>query len=245
MSHSQKTSYENIAENYLTGAETKPFINHYERPCMLKNIPPLKEKKVLDLGCASGFYSKYCLDNGAGVIAVDASPKMIKHTGRICENSPRLQTFLHDLSEPLDFITPGSVDIIIASLVLHYIENWTIPLKEFSRILKPGGTCLISTHHPMMDYTLFNQEDYFNKRLINDEWAGFPEPLKVRYFVRPLNEYIQPMLDSGMALKKLLEPQPDESLRGLDQKIFTRLCKKPAFLFFILERSIDEKQNCL
>jgi ubiquinone/menaquinone biosynthesis C-methylase UbiE len=119
---------------------------------------------------------------------------------------------------------------------LHYIENWKDILEEFYRILKPGGMVIISTHHPINDFTHFNQEDYFSKRLVEDEWKGFETPIKVKYFVRPLSEYIQPMLDCTLKLRTIAEPQPVATLKDKDEWAFERLRKRPTYLFYILEK---------
>jgi SAM-dependent methyltransferase len=233
MSTSDETNYDPIAEVYLM-SDGKPFTVYYERPFITANLPNLRGKRVLDLGCATGYYSKYCLDQGAEVISVDVSQKMVNHTETLCDNS--IKSYVHDIAKPFSFVDADSIDVVICSLVLHYIENWTETLNEFHRMLKNGGTCLISTHHPINDYTHFNQDDYFSKRLIEDEWKGFITPIKVKYFVRSLSEYIQPMLDCKLKLKKIVEPQPAGSLKEKDGRIFDRLQKKPCFLFSILEK---------
>jgi SAM-dependent methyltransferase len=233
-----KTSYESIAENYLRTGGEKSFVKYYERPNMLKLLPAeLTEKNVLDLGCASGFYSKYCLDNGAVVTAVDASAKMIHHTAEVCGNNPFLQTYVHDISRPFTFLQDSSFDLIICSLVLHYIEDWNPVLAEFGRILRPGGKCLISAHHPINDYTLFNEDSYLEKKLIDDVWKGFDPPLEVSYYVRPLKEYIQPILDSTLKLVRLVEPEPAEELKERNYSMYLRLNNEPTFVFYVLENA--------
>jgi SAM-dependent methyltransferase len=233
---SDETNYDRVAEKYIAAADSKPFTANYERPFILANLPDLSGKTVLDLGCATGFYSKYCLDHGADVISVDASRKMVAHTAKICENKNR--TYVHDIAKIFSFVESNTIDLIICSLVLHYIDNWNNTLEEFHRMLTAGGKCLISTHHPICDYTYFNQDDYFLKRLVEDEWDGFNTSIKVKYFVRPLNEYIQPMIDCKLQLNSISEPKPDTELATIDQKVFERLQRKPTFLFFVLEKDV-------
>lgn len=234
MNTSHETNYDPIAEVYLKSTDEKPFTVYYERPFIIENLPDLKGKNVLDLGCATGYYSRYCLDQGANVISVDASRKMVSHTAKICDN--RIKAYVHDIAKAFTFIEDNEIDVIICSLVLHYVEDWTNPLEEFYRILKVGGKCIISTHHPINDFTHFNQDDYFSKRLIEDEWKGFEKPIKVKYFVRPLSEYIQPMIDCKLKLKSIIEPKPVNILKEKDERMFERLQKRPAFLFYILNK---------
>ncbi len=71
-------------------------------------------------------------------------------------------TFLvADVAEPLSFATDATFDLVVASLVLHYVENWEAPLREFRRVLKPDGAVVFSTHHPSMDRQLHCPDDYF------------------------------------------------------------------------------------
>lgn len=234
MSVSKDTNYDSFAEIYLASTDKKPYTTYYERPYIIKKLPPVDGKVVLDLGCATGFYSKQCLDNGAEVISIDTSKKMINHTLKLCEN--KIKAYVHDIAEPFTFLNSSSIDIAICSLVFHYIENWDETLEELYRVLRPGGKCIISTHHPVNDYTIFNQTNYFMKRLIEDEWKGFEKPIQVKYFVRPLNEYIQPLLKCNLKLKEMAEPKPVDILKEINEKMHFQLSNKPTFLFFILEK---------
>jgi hypothetical protein len=120
--------------------------------------------------------------------------------------------------------------------VLHYIDNWADALNEFHRVLRKRGKCLISTHHPVNDYTSFNQEDYFLMRLVEDQWNFPAGPLEVKYYVRPLSEYIQPMVGCKLRLAKVAEPMPAAELEEVDRAFFSRLKQHPLFLFFVLEK---------
>jgi len=44
---------------------------------------------------------------------------------------------------------------------MHYLEDWIPTLREFRRVLVPGGSLVISSHHPFMDHVLAGGTDYF------------------------------------------------------------------------------------
>lgn len=236
-----ETSYESIAETYLSKANDNWVLNYYERPFVTAHLPNVHGRIVLDLGCATGYYSKYCLDRGAQVICVDASRKMVDHTVNLCDGNVR--GHVHDIAKPFEFISDSSIDVIICSLVLHYVENWEDTLNEFHKVLKDGGKCIVSTHHPINDFTRFNQDDYFSKRLIEDEWKGFAIPVRVKHYVRPLNEYIQPMVACKLKLAKIAEPMPSAELEELDGVFFNGLRRRPLFLFFVLEKELSRSSQ--
>ena len=100
-----------------------------------------------------------------------------------------------DLSEPLDFIEDGSIDVVLSSLTLHYMKNWDIVMSEFNRILKKSGHLVFSVHHPFMDFTVFNKKNYFLTKLINDEWNTNNGKVKVQFYRRPLSKIIASVID--------------------------------------------------
>jgi SAM-dependent methyltransferase len=38
-------------------------------------------------------------------------------------------------------------DDVIACLVLHYLQDWTAPLAELRRVLRPGGRLIVAVDH--------------------------------------------------------------------------------------------------
>ncbi|HEU4326442.1 MAG TPA: hypothetical protein VFS21_25095 [Roseiflexaceae bacterium] len=49
-------------------------------------------------------------------------------------------------------------------------------------------------------------------------------------FRRPLSAAINPLLEAGFALDRLLEPQPTEAFRQADPARYARLLLRPTFL---------------
>lgn len=228
-------SYETMANYYFKYIDTKPFNAYYERPATLSLLPNVKEKNVLDAGCAAGWYSKWLLDHGASVTAIDFSPNMINMTKKRLEN--KADIIQADLNERLDFIGNSMIDIVISSLTLHYIKNWELPLREFQRILRPSGYLIFSVHHPFMDFAVFHRENYFTTELLTDEWETSEGKVEVQFYRRPLYKIISAVLQAGFTIDKLLEPMPTEKFRQSQPDIYKRLIKKPHFLFIRARKS--------
>jgi len=61
---------------------------------------------------------------------------MVEQAAARCGGRGRF--FTADLSEPLP-IEEGSCDGVTCSLALHYLRDWTVPLRSFASALRPGG----------------------------------------------------------------------------------------------------------
>lgn len=222
-------SYENLSDHYFNFVDNKPFNAFYERPGTLSLLPEIKDKKVLDAGCAAGYYTDNLLKRGGYVTALDFSPSMLKMTKLRVGDKAKL--VLADLNKPLIMFNDKSFDVILSSLALHYIEDWTAPLSEFNRILKNGGELIFSVHHPFMDFTVFNKENYFKRSLIEDLWETDKGTVKVEFYRRSLNEITESLYKAGFLIERLIEPMPTEEFKKRDEKTYIKLTKKPQFLF--------------
>ena len=221
-------SYSKMAKYYKNYMDTKPHNAYYERPATLSLLPELKNKKVLDIGCAGGWYTKYLLDNGADVLAIDVNYEMVKITKKRTRN--KCSVIQADLNNGLDFIKNSSIDIVLASLVLHYIKNIKNAFLEINRVLKINGEIIFSVHHPLWEFIIFNQKNYMSTELLEDEWTMDKEKIKVNFYRRPLMELLQPLIDNGFFIKNLLEPVPTKEFKEKFPEIYERVSNRPTFL---------------
>lgn len=217
--------YDAMADAYNARVDTHPHNALYERPAVLSVLPPLTGLSILDAGCGSGWYAQHFLENGAArVLCVDASQKM--SDAARARLGTRAQVLTADLAEPLTFAANGEFDLIVAPLVLHYLAEWKPTLLEFRRVLKPGGILAFSTHHPLMDFKLFDLPDYFATIRIEDEW----ETGKVSYYHRSLTTILNTVVDAGFAIEKVLEPQPLPAMQITHPELYEKLMHNPWFL---------------
>jgi SAM-dependent methyltransferase len=222
-------AYETLAEAYAEAIDTKPHNAYYERPATLSLLPDVKNMRVLDAGCGPGIYSEWLIAHGARVLAIDASPKMVELAKR--RNYCALDVRLADLSKPLPFLNDSSFDLVLSPLVLEYIEDWSVPLKEFYRALRPGGYLVCSVSHPSSDYFYFKSENYFETELVGSEWRGFGSVrVNMPCFRRSLEATLNPLLDAGFRLERVLEPKPTEQFKEADPRHYAELWQQPAFL---------------
>jgi SAM-dependent methyltransferase len=222
-------AYDEMAKYYENYVDTKPWNALYERPATLSLLPEVKNKKILDIGCAGGWYTKYLLDKGADITGIDANEKMVEITRK--RTRDKCPVFQADINNKLNFIEDGTFEIVLASLVLHYIKNIENVFYEINRILKINGELIFSIHHPLMEFVYFKRENYMETELLEDEWTMGEEEIKVQFYRRPLNKMLQPLIDAGFYIEKILEPEPSKEFREKLPEAYERLLKRPNFLF--------------
>jgi SAM-dependent methyltransferase len=203
-------------------------------------LPEIKHKKIVDVGCAGGWYTEYLLDNGTEVTAIEVNKNMIEITKKRTQNKGTV--LLADLNNKLDFIEATSIDIVLASLVLHYIKNISHVFSEFNRLLKREGALIFSIHHPLMEVRYFKRENYMNMELLEDEWIMGEEKIKIQWYRRPLSKILQPLIDNGFYIEKILEPEPTKEFKEKLPEAYEKLLKRPQ-IFFIKAKKIKNREK--
>lgn len=116
---------------------------------VLKNI---SGKKLLEIGCGTGHWSKYFSAHGFSVIGVDISFEMLKRTLR--KRIPKAEFVQCDACHLS--LRDNMFDIAVLITTIEFIEMPHIAIKEAVRCLKkPGGCLMVCT---------LNAESKLNKR---------------------------------------------------------------------------------
>ena len=226
--------YDSFAEAYSADNEVNLSNAHYERPAILALAGDVAGRKILDAGCGSGSLSAALRDRGAVVTGIDSSAGMLELARRRLGAGAALQ--VADLGRPLPF-PDGAFDDVVASLVLHYLEDWGPTLAEMRRVLRPGGRLIVSTHHPFMDHALGSGDDYFATYNITEEWTKRGQTAVMSFWHRPLHAMADAFTAAGFRLAAISEPQPVPAARELFPADFHAFATRPHFLFFVL--SVD------
>jgi ubiquinone/menaquinone biosynthesis C-methylase UbiE len=228
-----KTDYDEFAEAYSADNEVNLLNGHYERPAMLSLAGDVDGRRILDAGCGSGPLSAALRDRGAIVTGFDLSTAMIDLARRRLGDDADL--IVADLAEPLPY-ADATFDDVVASLVLHYLKDWTEPLAELRRVLEPGGRLMLSVNHPIL-YTALNPDGYYfdvTEFSYEAEHAG--RTVVYTNWHRPLHAMTDAFTAAGFRISVVSEPPiatdtPSELLPP-DLKGRRRFI---SFIFFLLE----------
>jgi ubiquinone/menaquinone biosynthesis C-methylase UbiE len=200
----QADDYDSFAESYAKENETSLLNAYYERPAMIALAGDVDGHRVLDAGCGSGPLSAALVAKGAKVTGFDGSPAMVELARRRLGEDADLH--VADLSRPLPF-ADAAFDDVVVSLVLHYLQDWTAPLAELRRVLKPGGRLMLSVNHPIMYKLADPDADYFASTQYSEEYTlGDGHRMVLTYWHRPLHAMTDAFTEAGFRISVISEP---------------------------------------
>ena len=101
---------------------------------------PLKNKKILDIGCSGGEFGVYLRKRGAHVTGVDISSKFINEAKKNLDKAHKV-----DLNDGKLPFKNNQFDLVIASEVLEHLFRPNRIIKESKRVIKKGGKIVFST----------------------------------------------------------------------------------------------------
>jgi ubiquinone/menaquinone biosynthesis C-methylase UbiE len=116
-----------------------------EERCLAPMLGIFANRDVVELGCGTGRWLRRFETAGVrSLVGVDISTAMLAKAEKKCLPST---TLLRSdcLTTPLP---DRSADCILASFLLSYVPNRREFVAEAARILRPGGTILVSDLHP-------------------------------------------------------------------------------------------------
>jgi ubiquinone/menaquinone biosynthesis C-methylase UbiE len=229
----QANDYDGFAEAYSAETENNIQNAYYARPAIVALAGDVAGRRILDAGCGSGPLAAALRDRGAVVTGIDASAGMLALARQRLGDDAELH--VADLSDRLPF-ADGAFDDVVASLVLHYLEDWGPTLAEMRRVIKPGGRLIASVQHPFVDYVIQNpRPDYFATTSYAQEWTFDGRSFPMVFWRRPLHAMTDAFTAAGFRLAVISEPQPDPAARELFPDDFQALSTKLSFLFFVVE----------
>ena len=134
----------------------------------------LKGKKVLDFGCGDGVLSYYLSKAGAEVYGIDLNECAI-HLAKEMFHKKKLEAQFKVAPCSETGFDDESFDIVVSTEVIEHVTSPDDFLVEINRVLKKGGTALVTTPIRL-------SEKPFDRFHIQEWFQGEFEELNKKYF---------------------------------------------------------------
>jgi len=146
-----------------------------------KNLP-LKNLKILDIGCGGGLLSEPMSRLGAKVTGIDASEKNIKIANAHLKKSKLKINYICASPESLK-TTKKQFDVILNMEIVEHVEDVELFIKKSSELLKKKGLMFVATLNKTLKSYIFAivGAEYILRWLPigTHEWEKFVEPSKL------------------------------------------------------------------
>jgi len=148
-------NFDNIADRYDRWYDTPhgALYDHIEKKTIHKLLKDFNEgKKLLEVGCGTGHWSRFFSTRGFEVIGIDISERMIT----IAKNKNIVRSSFHVMDGHHISFADESFDIAAAITTLEFAADTEAMVAEMARcVRKPGGRLLFGVLNALSEY---NQE---------------------------------------------------------------------------------------
>ncbi len=175
--------------------------------------------KVCDVACGQGVVSRRLATQGANVVGVDISTKMLAIATRYEAEEPLGIDYRQEDAADLHTLADSTFDGVVCNQALADIPDLQACLSGASRILRPGGWFVFSITHPCFqgpDSHWITETDgsvrrvihsYFEERLwYSDYKEGVRGQVGAHH--RKLSTYINSLAHARLVLEQVVEPRP-------------------------------------
>lgn len=200
-------SYDQVAEEYARRIYDELQHKPLDRQLLDRLVKRVgKLGPICDLGCGPGHVAAYLHSQGAEVLGVDLSPRMVAVARRL---NPTIKFQQGDMLE-LPFADEAWGGIAVFYSIIHIAREAVVnALLECKRLLKPGGVLLVAFHIGGQTVHL-------------DEWWGQPVDVDFNFF-QP-EEMVAYLQQAGFAATEttIREPYPDVEHQSQRAYIFAQ-----------------------
>ena len=178
-----------------------------EFPEIKRQMPALHNKHVLDIGSGFGHLLKYIQRfEPKTMTGLDASEKMTAHCRK--DNDLKDVTFIQ--GDILSAVFNRKYDVVVSSLVFHYIEDFDALAKKLYSLLNDNGHLLFTIEHPIQTATeedlvmkdkhgIYARVDhYFKESLRDSEWRN---GIVIKKYHHKIDTILNSLIQNGLTIE--------------------------------------------
>src|SRR5262245_43656181 len=117
-------SWNAIADEWISHADTNDYRNHYLMPRMFALLGDVRGTAILDLGCGEGGYARELACRGARVTGADGSQRLVEVARQRARRENLDIPFVCANANALSEISAGAFDIVVAAMSLMDVEDY-------------------------------------------------------------------------------------------------------------------------
>ena len=180
---------------------------------MLDELGDVSNKRVIDIGCGEGRFTRLLAELGADATGIDLTQPLLDRAHALAGPN---ETYRLADAETLDGIESQSCDLAVSYIVLVDLDDYRASIEAAYRVLRPGGAFIVCSIHPMRMATpqgwinqggrklFYPLDNYAQEGPREFTWWGKP----FLNMHRTLSSHITAFLDAGFVLDALHEPTP-------------------------------------
>ncbi len=207
-----------MAAHFYDHRKWMEFWEQNEKPYVYEFLDNPTGKKVLDLGCGTGFYSMDLIQRGNRVYGVDVADRMLaefrRKLGALAKTERRRAVLICADGDDLP-IRDSFFDACLIVRTLSHVGTLDKLCREVYRTLAKGGSAVVADLHckHLYDFTI-----------LSDPASG--KEIPVLTYKRCADDYVQSFEDAGFYTEKYIEVSYDKC-RWRPDEIFDELKDTP------------------
>jgi SAM-dependent methyltransferase len=223
--HGVGEAWERRAVEWTAWARTSGhdvFFTMFNWPAF-ERLLPAPGRLTLDLGCGEGRVGRLLQPTGHRLIGLDRSPTLAALARAAGGYEHVLDADAAAI--PLD---DGVVDLVVAFMSLHDMDDPAGAIAESARVLAPGGHLCAALVHPL-NRPEGGLADYFEHQRVAERAESNGLTMTFEAIDRPLEYYTRALEQAGFVIEALREPRPDRATVDAEPRL-APAARRPFFL---------------
>ncbi len=227
-------------------------------PALLDACGDVSAKRVLDIGCGHGYFSRELAAQGATVCGVDISDGLIQQAENMESDDPlSIQYFRDDAKNILDRFGAQSFDLVTGCMSVQDMDDPQTIIANAYQVLMDAGRLVFSVPHPCTDppHRVW-QKDIFGRKLALSldryfetgpavcDWSmprlAYRWQTPYRRFT--LTDWSRMIGNAGFVIRHVFEPYPSAELVASNPDLYD-CSRMPYFIIFDLEKRVRVAAN--